>query len=481
MPTVSLWCPFMAVTAKAGAWTEGGKIEQMKESEVERPGKFVTLLICILGLFIPAGVGNAETPPEIGWIRQFGTSGYDVAHDVAVNAVGSAYTCGATSGSLDGAYEGLTNAFVRNYDTTDNLLWSCQFGTAQGDSARSVVTDGLGNLYVTGSTFGNLDGTNASAEANVYLREYDSAGTVCWGTQMGSEGSDQVADLAQDASGDLYVGGYTYGAFDVPNAGYKDVFLRKYDSSGILAWTRQLGGNENDTVQDLATDGSGNIYVAGRSSSYKLDGVYLNGSEDAFLAKYDSAGDLLWTRRLGADNGDFRSDAGGVAVDSLGNAYIVGDTETDLFAPNSGGYSHRDIFLAKYSSDGSLVWGKQLGDEPSTTTGDFFMDNSGNFYIAGQKSRSTGSFSDSEVFLSKLDVAGDLLWTREFGTVGAHDYVNGLELDSSGIAYLAGTPYGGLSEVNAGDLDAYFASIPEPTSLALLCLSGSMLLRHRRK
>src|SRR5690606_8652540 len=101
-----------------------------------------------------------------------------------------------------------------------------------------------------------------------------------------------------------------------PRAGNYDAFLAKYDASGALQWKRQLGTPVDDRAHGVAVDGAGGVYIAGRTEG-SLGGPSA-GNRDAFLAKYDAAGALQWTRQLGTSAGEY---ADGVAVDGAGDVY----------------------------------------------------------------------------------------------------------------------------------------------------------------
>ncbi len=126
-----------------------------------------------------------------------------------------------------------------------------------------------------------------------------------------------------------------------PNAGSYDAFLAKYDESGTLLWTRQLGTGSEDSSFLVTIDDVGNAYITG--NTYGDLGNANAGDSDAFLAKYDESGDLLWVQQLGTDDIDIGFS---VALDDSGNPYICGRTFGDLGGTNAG---EADAFLAKFS------------------------------------------------------------------------------------------------------------------------------------
>ena len=156
----------------------------------------------------------------------------------------------------------------------------------------------------------------------------DSDGTTnsCFSTsissrQLARSSNDYAYGVATDSSGNVYVAGGTNGGLDGnTNAGNTDLFVVKYNSSGTKQWTRQLGSSSRDSANDVATDSSGNIYVTG-TTYWELDGNTSAGKADLFVVKYNSSGTWQWTKQNGTDRYD---EARGVATDSSGNVYVTG-------------------------------------------------------------------------------------------------------------------------------------------------------------
>jgi hypothetical protein len=274
------------------------------------------------------------------WTRQAGTSVNDFANGVAVDSAGNAYIAGYTRGSLGGPSAGQDDYFLAKYDGSGALLWTRQAGTSAGDRGLRVAVDAAGNAYVAGVTNGSLGGPSAGTN-DYFLVKYDASGALLWTRQAGSPGTDVGHGVAVDGAGNAYIAGFTEGLpGGGPYAGSYDAFLAKYDASGAVLWTRQAGTSGQDVGRGVAVDGTGNAYIAGYTEG-SLGGPNVGGS-DYFLAKYDASGALLWMRQAGTSGGDFDY---GVAVDGAGNASIAGETQGSLGGPNAGG---SDYFLAKY-------------------------------------------------------------------------------------------------------------------------------------
>ena len=118
--------------------------------------------------------------------------------------------------------------------------------------------------------------------------KYNSSGTKQWTQQLGTSSTDVGWGLTSDSSDNIYVSGYTYGGLDGnTNSGSEDIFLVKYNSSGTKQWTQQLGTSSTDVGWGLTSDSSDNIYVSGYTYG-GLDGNTNSGGYDIFLVKYIS-------------------------------------------------------------------------------------------------------------------------------------------------------------------------------------------------
>ena len=153
-----------------------------------------------------------------------------------------------------------------------------------------IATDPSGNVYITGWTLGNLDGNPSAGSKDLFIVKYNSSGKKQWTRQVGTSYDDKAYGFAIDTSGNVYVTGSTNGSLDVnTNAGDRDIFVVKYNSSGTKQWTKQMGSSSYDTARRVATDSSGNVYVTDRSDG-GLDGNTSAGAQDLFVVKYDSDG-----------------------------------------------------------------------------------------------------------------------------------------------------------------------------------------------
>ena len=429
----------------------------------------------VTAVLLAAGAAQAaEEPYVVSWVRHLGTTAPDAVGGLTVDLLGNVYIAGQTQGTLGGPNAGETDAFLGKYDASGNLLWTRQLGTSADDEARGVAADAFGNAYITGNTFGSLGGPN-SGTRDAFVGKYDASGNLLWTRQLGTSADDVSHGVGVDKLGNVYITGDTTGDLCGPNAGSGDAFVRKYDASGNTLWTRQFGTSSVEAPSGISVDPLGNAYITGTTGG-ALGGPNAGGL-DAFLVKCDSSGNVLWTRQLGTLGTEFGD---GVSVDSLGNVYITGRTSGNLGGPNAGS---SDAFLGKYNTSGNVLWTRQLGTSGNDVSHGVAVDELGNIYIAGDTSGSLGgpNAGSSDAFLIKYDTSGNVLWTRQLGT-SAPDWATAVALDSLGSAYIAGQTDGNLGGPNAGGYDAFLVKyvVPEPATLSLLALGGLALLKGRR-
>ena len=238
---------------------------------------------------------------------------------------------GITHGGLDGnTLTGTYDQFVTKYDSSGVKQYTRQLGVAGGSaSGWSVATDASGNVYVAGTTTGGLDGNTLTGTRDFLVTKYNSSGVKQYTRQLGVAGKDTTGGfVTTDANGNVYVSGSTYGGLDGNTlTGTVDFFVTKYDSSGVKQYTRQLGVAGQSTYGwSVATDANGNVFVAGYTEG-GLDGNTLTGTRDSFVTKYDSSGVKQYTRQLGVAG---QSTYGFVTTDASGNVYVAGGTRGGL-------------------------------------------------------------------------------------------------------------------------------------------------------
>ena len=445
--------------------------QSRNRDRAESGRKRICLWIWLAWLLVAAALPVAawgQTKGQIQWIRQFGSSRDDFGYGVAADASGNIYIAGYTLGALPSQTStGWSDAFVRKYNASGTELWTRQFGSSSPDFALGVTADASGNVYVAGYTYGVLPGQISAGYTDAFVRKYDASGTELWTRQFGSSSYEAATGVAADASGNIYVAGYTGGVLPGQtraSTGYPDAFVRKYDASGTEIWTRQFGSSADDLALGVAADASGNVYVAGYTYGV-LPGQTSPGSTDAFVRTYDASGTELWTHQFGSSSADIAS---GVTADASRNLYVAGQTYGTLPDRTSAGWS--DAFVRKYDASGTELWTRQFGSASYEAATAVAADASGNTYVAGYTwgalPGQTGA-GRGDAFVRKYDASGTELWTFQFGS-SSDDVAFGVAADAPGNIYVAGHTYGALpGQISAGFFDAFVVKLVEYTPVAI--------------
>ena len=203
-----------------------------------------------------------------------------------------------------------------------------------------MATDSAGNNSLQPVTLDIVD-----PNAPVFLPSY------AWTNLFGTQSFDAGQAVHLDRAGSALVAGNTYVVDQASNQRSFDFFLVKYLADGTQDWFGRFGGEDNDLAYGISTGSVNEIYVTGVTASPELHGQFNSGYKDFFLSKYTSDGAHLWTR-LGASSGDEIGYATTTSPD--GYVYVAGSTTGD--GPNQPNHGGKDIFVAKYTAGGDLVW-----------------------------------------------------------------------------------------------------------------------------
>jgi hypothetical protein len=225
-----------------------------------------------------------------------------------------------------------------------------------------------------------------------------------------------------------------------------------YDAQGNLLWTRQFGTNANDRAESVSLDRSGNIVVAGDTDG-ALAGAANAGDRDAFVRVYDAQGNLLWTRQFGGSDRDL---VGSVTVDATDHIVIAGYTFDALPGFVSAGGT--DAFVCTYDAAGNLLWTRQFGTTGNDTLDAVSADASGNIVVAGATARALPGQTFAghvDAFVRTYDALGNVVSTRQFGT-GTEDRASSVCFDDQGAVVVAGHTIGALpGQTSAGEWDGF--------------------------
>ncbi len=386
---------------------------------------FSVLFIAVFLLtgVLPVQAGALASPlyasGDLLWAKGMGGTNNDEGNSIAVDSIGNVYTTGhfqdtadfdPGAGSANLTSAGGADIFISKSDSDGNFLWAKSIGGMGYDTGICIAVDSNGNIYTTGNYTGTVDfDPNAGASnltdtggGDIFVSKLDTNGNFVWAKNMGGAYFDEGSDITLDLSGNIYTTGSFGGTADfdpgvgisnLSSAGGADIFVSKLDNNGGFVWAKNMGGTGPDTGLEIRLDSNGNIYTTGRfgntadfdpgASPFNLTSA---GLWDIFISKLDNNGNFVWARSMGGAEDD---DGYSIALDSNDNIYAMGgfsgtadfDPGPGIFNLTSAGYE--DIFISKLDADGNLLWVKSIGGPSYDYGGTIALDSGNNIYMTG--------------------------------------------------------------------------------------------------
>jgi hypothetical protein len=348
-----------------------------------------------------AFLSKFDSSGNFQWARTWGGLGCGNAADaygVAINDSGDVFVTGIFWGTVDfdpgsGVEEhtaiGEQDMFLSKFDASGNFQWTRVWGGEGTDESWGIAVDKSGNIIITGRFGFSVDFDpgpgvdNHEGDANDdFITKFNPSGDFQWARTWGSKNNsafDMSYAIAVDGSENIYVAGIFgnkadfdpgTGVDEHTSVGGTDIFIAKFNSSGVFQWARTWGGANEDYGQGVAVDGLGKLYVTGWFR-YLADfnpgpGVDEHSSDvenELFLSKFDTSGNFIWACTW---NGSAGEDGQGVAVDGVGNPYIIGYFGGSLDLDPGPGIEEYitnacGAFLCKFNPEGEFQWGREWG------------------------------------------------------------------------------------------------------------------------
>ena len=424
------------------------------------------------------------------------------------------------SGSYDTALNNYDDIFVCKLTPDGSaLLYSTYLGGNSSDDARGIAIDSTGSVYITGRTassdFPATSGAYSESPTNgidAFVTKIDPTGSSLeYSTFIGgNQIFDEIAyGIAVDTGGQAYITGYTTstdfpvtaGALDTTFGGGEDMFVTKFNSTGTgLIYSTYIAGSNFDEGQDIVVDLAGNAYITGDTYSYNFpvtagafDTVFRD-TKGVVVCKLNPLGSAFVYSTFLQSTSSFGVEGGyGIAIDSSGNAYVTGATQSVNFpvTPGAfdktygGGYFWGDAFVSKLNPSGSaLVYSTFLGGAEDDLGLGINVDNDGNCYLVGYTVSSsdfpvtTDAYDQTynggsyDAFIVKINPTGsNLVYSSLFGG-SSTDLALDMVLDNNNVMYITGhttspnfpTTAGAYDQTPNGSNDAFaikFSIIPQ--------------------
>ena len=262
-------------------------------------------------------------------------------------------------------------------------------GSNRTDIGRAIASDfSDGSVVIAGNSNGSFTPPAVGVTTKLFIAKYSRSGALLWVRDVieagANTGDDDHAGIAIDSGGNIYVASQTRGTFaGQTRIGQDDAYLAKYDRNGTLLWVRQFGSTLQDIAAGVAVDAAGNAFVVGWSNGQLPEQSEPNRGQDFYIAKFDTSGNRQWIRQSGSISAtsDF---AYGVAVDGAGNAYMTGAVGHD-YAGSPRRNLRSDAYAMKYDGSGNRLWFSRIaGEHGDTGLGIAVSADGSRIYVGGE-------------------------------------------------------------------------------------------------
>jgi len=439
----------------------------------------IVILTFNLSIFIPASFAQFS---DWLWAKSALGYGMDFTKHVTTDKSGNVILVGSI-GSYTLVFDTITlnnlgqsDIFIVKYDSVGHVLWAKSANGTSWDFVTCVHTDESENIYIAGyffspTLFFNTTTLNNTGTGDMFVAKYDAVGNLIWAINNGATvGVTSAQTVTTDASGNVFVSGkynsptLTFDTTTLINSDASgsswDLFLVKYDVFGNVQWAKTAIGTWHDGVECATTDISGNVLIAGYSysSSLTFDTTVVNFDDisSLFLAKYDSDGYFLWVKSAAGSESNEIEQPLSIITDDLDNIYLTGSFRFDTITFDNIKLINTeagtdDIFIAKFDSNGNVLWAKSAGGAGIDMATSISLDAFGDLFVTGffsSLSLTVGNTtminvdaSNPDILLIKYDTAGHVLWAKSAGGMEYYKPESGTT-DAFGNAYVSGYFYG---------------------------------------
>ena len=405
--------------------------------------------------------GLSGTPTGVFTSSQAATTGTTTATNTVVDSSGNVYVIGDATGNFGSQLnQGTQDAYLTKYDSAGNVVWQKLLGSAGTANGYGLALDPSGGVVVTGSSTADLTTTSVTnGNTDSFVARYDAQGNQTWVKQIQTLANNQSNAVSVDASGNIYIGGSVsggvIGAHQTAQGG-SDAYLAKFDSNGNLIAENQFGTSGSDQVSATATASDGSLYVASVQNGEAIVSKYANGAITSAP---------VWTEDLGALQAG--GAIGGLAV-SGSNVYVSGTTSNgNLTAGGQAGIATAstggtDAFVFAMTDNGASATAQHVsyvGTSASDQGGGLSVGPDGTVYLTGT---TMGTFAGQQrniqnvtnAFATAINPNGSIQWTQQYGGADGQSTGAGLAVDPQGSSILdaLGLPRGTINLNQSVDL-----------------------------
>ncbi|MBU3660615.1 MAG: T9SS type A sorting domain-containing protein [Flavobacteriales bacterium] len=434
--------------------------------------------------FAIASMVNWQFAQEFDWVRTISGTNADLTVGVKTDTDGNVISAGqfknvvdfdpgTTVVNLDAGASSNVGVYISKYNSSGDLIWAKDI-IGENITITGFDIDSQNNTYVIGAFQTTIDFGAASnnltftsqGSTELYIAKFNSAGVFQWAKTVGNVGGIGARSITVDNDDNLiFYGSFTSVTDFDPGTSVSNLvtgdfqtssFMAKWNSSGNFVWVKQYAGSVD--IVKVAIDNENNFIATGsfNNSAADMGGITLTSSStDIFIAKYASAGNLIWAYNVGGTGMEGATD---ISIDPNDNIVIAGlFNGTADFDPSSatfpltvtGPSNVMDIFVAKYSASGSLIWAQKYGVQQGDAAYAVATDLIGNIYVTGYFGATVDFDQDpintfnltsegsKDEFILKLRPSGNFAWAGliegSFETIS-----NSIHIDNQSNIYIGG-------------------------------------------
>ena len=374
--------------------------------------------------------------PVIEWQKSLGGTGYDASQSIQQTTDGG-YIVAGFSESIDGDVTGNNGDFdywIVKLDPSGNITWQKSLGGSGNDEARSIQQTTDGGYIVAGysdSNDGDVTGNHGASD--YWIVKLDPSGNITWQKSLGGSNYDEAHSIQQTTDGGYILAGFSAYPSDgdvTGTHGQIDYWIVKLDSIGNITWQKSLGGSLLDEAHSIQQTTDGGFIVAGWSTSNNGDVIGNHGGYDHWVVKLDVNGNIAWQKSLGGSEDDGGHAGGFIGLDATSiqqttdGGYILAAESNSNDGDVTGNHGGIDNWIVKLDVNGNITWQKSLGGMGGDITSSIQQTTDGGYIVAGWSlsidawADVTGNHGNSDYWIVKLDVNGNITWQKSLGGTG---------------------------------------------------------------
>lgn len=356
---------------------------------------------------------------EVDWLFGAGGSGDDLGSCLSRMPDGKIVLGVQYAGSINILGESINTGggldiLIAQINPAGELVWIKSFGGGTSDYIYGLDVNSNSEIVTTGGYHDQIDFdiyplTSTDGTEDVFITKLDFEGNVLWAISGGGDADDWGKVVGCDANNNIYCAGTvqsnesTFGSHTLNLIGSEDIFVLKTNNNGEVLWANLFGGEGYDKPMALHVFNNGEFIIAGyfrEDLTFENTTLTAQDKYDGFLAKFDTDGNLIWVKHISGMDDEKCND---ICVDNYGNIFLTGSFKVEITVDNYtiSAFGNEDIFICKLNSNGTLEWLQNGGSDREDASFTITLDNNGNIFIGGYIS-DYGQFGDLSI--TNMDV-----------------------------------------------------------------------------